>query len=299
MERVRRLQQLWSWLPAFRAVAETEHLPTASEQLHVTPPALSRSIKQLEDNLQTPLFDRVGRRLRLNAAGRELLSAVRDAMRRLDDGVVAISGEQMVGPLSIAAPMPFLSLLVLPAFEVMLAQHPKITPHLSSVGARAGNARLLRGEIDLVLVDDPIVHEDLSIERLAPISYGLYCGVGHPLADAVQVTHSDLTPHAFAAPPEGFDHWPPGLSRHVGIVISHLHLGAEVCASGRYLAVLPDLVAEHHPQSAELRRLPFEAFPFDAFDGSALYAVRRPVLAPGVVDTFLSALRARLAALTT
>ena len=51
MEHLRRLYRVWNWLPAFRAVAETEHLPTASEMLGLTPSALSRAIKQLEDEL--------------------------------------------------------------------------------------------------------------------------------------------------------------------------------------------------------------------------------------------------------
>ena len=42
------VERIWNWLPAFRAVAETEHLPTASDLLHVTPSALSRTIRLLE-----------------------------------------------------------------------------------------------------------------------------------------------------------------------------------------------------------------------------------------------------------
>ena len=43
-----RVSRIWNWLPVFRAVAETEHLPTASELLYVTPSALSRTIRLLE-----------------------------------------------------------------------------------------------------------------------------------------------------------------------------------------------------------------------------------------------------------
>ena len=52
MERMRRLTTLWSWLPGFRAVAETQHLPTASKQLHVGASALSRTIRLLEEALR-------------------------------------------------------------------------------------------------------------------------------------------------------------------------------------------------------------------------------------------------------
>ncbi len=43
MQPLRRLVPFWNWLPAFRAVAESQHLPTASRELNVTAPALSRS----------------------------------------------------------------------------------------------------------------------------------------------------------------------------------------------------------------------------------------------------------------
>ena len=79
MDHLRRLFRVWNWLPAFRAVAETEHLPTASTVLNVTPSALSRSIKHLEEELGQQLFLRVGRRLELSPAGHELLRALRES----------------------------------------------------------------------------------------------------------------------------------------------------------------------------------------------------------------------------
>ncbi len=58
MERLRRVASFWNWLPAFRAVAETEHLPTAAEALFVSPSALSRAIRLLEKDVGQPLFRR-------------------------------------------------------------------------------------------------------------------------------------------------------------------------------------------------------------------------------------------------
>ncbi|MHC4078781.1 MAG: helix-turn-helix domain-containing protein, partial [Planctomycetota bacterium] len=69
MDRLRRLAQLWNWLPAFRAVGETQHLPTASRALSVTAPALSRAVRLLERDVGQPLFRRIGRRIELNEAG--------------------------------------------------------------------------------------------------------------------------------------------------------------------------------------------------------------------------------------
>lgn len=54
----------------FKTVAHYENMSRAAEQLHITQPALSKSISQLEDSLGIQLFDRQGRTIRLNRYGR-------------------------------------------------------------------------------------------------------------------------------------------------------------------------------------------------------------------------------------
>jgi len=78
---------VWRWLPAFQAVASTQHLPTAAERMLVTVSALSRTIKHLEEQLGEPVFERVGRRLSLNERGRTLLEATEVAMRAVESGL--------------------------------------------------------------------------------------------------------------------------------------------------------------------------------------------------------------------
>ncbi len=97
MERARRLSSLWGWLPTFRAVAEAEHVSRAAEALGVSPSAVSRMVGLLEDDVGQPLFNRVGRSIRLNDAGQHLLRGVRSAMRLVDESLAVIAGEQFVG----------------------------------------------------------------------------------------------------------------------------------------------------------------------------------------------------------
>jgi len=76
-------------LPAFRAVAELENLRAAADRLHLTHSAVSQQIRVLETQLGFAVFDRGGRRIKLNAAGRVLLHSVQSALTQLDDGVHA------------------------------------------------------------------------------------------------------------------------------------------------------------------------------------------------------------------
>jgi LysR family glycine cleavage system transcriptional activator len=76
-------------LAAFRAAAEVQNLRAAADTLHLTHSAVSQQIRGLEDHLGFALFERRGRRVLLNAAGRALLRSVQAALAELDDGVQA------------------------------------------------------------------------------------------------------------------------------------------------------------------------------------------------------------------
>src|SRR4051812_13647560 len=67
----------------FLAVAESSHFTRAATQLHVTQPTLSHQIRKLEGQLDLALFDRIGRRIRLTAAGELLLPHAQRVIREL------------------------------------------------------------------------------------------------------------------------------------------------------------------------------------------------------------------------
>src|SRR5262245_61198684 len=98
---------VWSWLPVFRAVAETEHIHRAAALLAVSPSAVSRTIRLLEEHLGSPLFVRTGRVIRLNAAGHNLLCSVRDAMSNITSGVTRAHHSYHAGQIRVSSIDPF------------------------------------------------------------------------------------------------------------------------------------------------------------------------------------------------
>ncbi|WP_332664595.1 LysR family transcriptional regulator, partial [Aeromicrobium sp.] len=68
----------------FVAVAETGSVSAAADVVHVTQPAISRQIRQLESELGVELFARSAGRLQLSAAGRQFLPHAQDVLRRAD-----------------------------------------------------------------------------------------------------------------------------------------------------------------------------------------------------------------------
>ena len=74
----------------FLAVAEATHFTRAAQKLHVTQPTLSHQIRQLEGQLNLPLFDRIGRRVKLTAAAELLLPHARRVLRELEEAQNAL-----------------------------------------------------------------------------------------------------------------------------------------------------------------------------------------------------------------
>jgi DNA-binding transcriptional LysR family regulator len=85
--KLRGFDVLTDQLRYFVAAANHEHLGRAAEQLDLSQPALSRSIQKLEEELGLPLFDRVGRGVRLNEAGKILLRRVNRARAEFEDAL--------------------------------------------------------------------------------------------------------------------------------------------------------------------------------------------------------------------
>ena len=79
-----------SQLRYFKALAENGHLTRTAQQLYISAPSLSLSISKLEQELGTPLFDRVKGRLFLNDRGQLLLNAINQGLPAIDSAAGTI-----------------------------------------------------------------------------------------------------------------------------------------------------------------------------------------------------------------
>jgi DNA-binding transcriptional LysR family regulator len=257
MDRVRRLRELWSWLPAFRAAAETEHLPSASAALHLSPPAISRAVQLLEQAVGRPLFERRGRGFALTRDGRVLLRGLRDAMRILDEAVEAIQREKPSGPAIISATSELATPFAIPALHRLLAAAPDLVPQLRIDAASEQPALLERGAIDVALCCESFPGDDVVVTAIGEVTRGAYGRqAARPAADPAYVAY----------PRDG---WPPDRPRRVSMHVPDVDRAAAACLDGQLLAVMPDVLgARLGLRKARGPRLP----------SSPLYAVyRHPV----------------------
>src|SRR6202012_4020286 len=88
-------------LRSFAAIVDAGSMLRATERVFVTQSALSLQMKRLEDLVQTPLFQREGRRLNLTPAGENLLGHAREILDANDRAVRSLSGDTLAGPIPI------------------------------------------------------------------------------------------------------------------------------------------------------------------------------------------------------
>lgn len=257
----KKLERIWPWIPAFRAVAETEHLPTAAQRLCVSPSALSRSVKLVEETLGEELFVRGSRRITLNRAGQRLLEAIRRSVTSLEHAMHGVLDHEFSGSFRVASLGVLTDYFVLPALLEVQKARPVVVPCMVTLPSKEANRQLASGQIEVAFYYDATSMPGIECRRIGSLQNSLYCGRAHPLFHARSVTLASLTDHALSVAGIGdrgtpMDGWPVDLARKVGFQITMLSTNLRVALSGRFVCVLPDVVADMDLRAGRLRRLP-------------------------------------------
>lgn len=163
----------WNHMRAFLATVERGSLSGAARQLGLTQPTLSRQIAALEEDLGILLFERVGKRLELTAAGRRLESHVREMGEAADRVGLAASGQAAMveGVVRITVIDVFAAFLLPPVLKRLNAIAPGIV--LDVIASNTVDD-LMRREADIALRHVPPSHPDLIARRCPDSEIGLY-----------------------------------------------------------------------------------------------------------------------------
>jgi DNA-binding transcriptional LysR family regulator len=140
----------------FVAAARIEHMGHAAEQLELSQPALSRSIQKLEQELGLPLFDRVGRGVQLNEAGRILLRRVDRACAEFDDALRELKDFGSTKSVSLGYLSTFGVRLIPEMVKGFSALEPELQFNLFEGPSPLLAKQLLAGEVDLCLSTHPM-----------------------------------------------------------------------------------------------------------------------------------------------
>jgi DNA-binding transcriptional LysR family regulator len=156
-------------LRTFQAIAETRSFTRAAQRVHLTQAAVSAQIKALEEELGTPLFARVNKKVFLTEAGEALLRRAQRLLREHDEAVFALSelSRAEAGRLRVGTASTMVSTHPLPA---ILAELKRRHPHAQVSVFRGTSAqivaKILHNDLDLGLVSLPVEASDIRAEVL-------------------------------------------------------------------------------------------------------------------------------------
>ena len=190
-------------LRAFAAVARFRSFSQAADHLHLTQPAVSKRISNLEEALDAKLFDRLGRQIELTEAGRALLSRVQDveqSVKQAEQAVRELSGE-VRGPLRIATSH-HIGLHRLPSVLSAFQQsHPQVRLDIDFVDSEQAYEQLRVGQIELAVVT--LAPGDISKLHSEPLwddPLMVMVSPTHPLASKKRVSLAELSEHPAVLP---------------------------------------------------------------------------------------------------
>jgi DNA-binding transcriptional LysR family regulator len=181
-------------LRAFLAVAKLQHFRRAAESLHLTQPAVSRHIADLELELDVRLFDRNTREVVPTDAGRYLQSAVERVLDELESVLAHVhsESERRHGKVRVAA-APTLSAGLMPQCIAACARdYPELSVQLHDQVQTLVLDSVRGGEVDFGLAIEPADSEAFDSETILHDPFVLVCRRDHPLAKLAAVPWKKL-----------------------------------------------------------------------------------------------------------
>ena len=177
-------------LQYFLRLATTEHVSKTAEQLHISQPSLSATIKKLETELGVPLFIRKGRNIVLSPYGQAYKAYVEEAFLALDNGRQAIdrlrNADDCTLNLGLLSPYVWTEV-----FQDFAHLHPEVRINRYSVEGYRYVDQILAGKIDLYLGGinrvDALDDSKVQYTTLYEDDMVLLVHKSHPLAGAVGV----------------------------------------------------------------------------------------------------------------
>lgn len=191
-------------LSVFQAVARHLSYTQAAQALHLSQPAVSMQVKQLEENLGLPLFEQLGKKIYLTDAGREFFNYSQEISRLLDEAEEVI--ETLKGirrgklAVSVASTANYFATRLLADFY---RQHDGITISLDVTNRRGLLDQLTNNETDLVIMGRPPEELDLITEPFMDNPLVVIAPSDHPLAREKDIPMEALQQETFVVRESG------------------------------------------------------------------------------------------------
>jgi DNA-binding transcriptional LysR family regulator len=228
-------------LRAFLLVAETGSFSQAAEKLHLTQPAVSKRVAQLEEQLNISLFDRIGRTISTTEAGEALLPharAVQLELQAAEQSVRDLTGE-VQGQLRLATSHHIGLHRLPPVLSYFSKTFPAVQLDIEFMDSEQAYELTLRGEVELsvvTLAPAPVPH--LITRSIWPDPLDFMVQDGHALTRLKQMDLKELSKHPAIL---------PGLGTYTGQIVKNLFdrrgLPMQIAIATNYLETIRMMAA--------------------------------------------------------
>ena len=185
-------------LRVFSEVARQLSFARAAEVLHLTPPAVTMQVKELEGHVGLPLFERNGRRVALTTAGEYMLVYARKMLATLKDAEDAAARLQRVEVGQLTIGMVSTAKYFLPRLLAEFKREHEGVDIRLAVGNREQLVRMLQGnEVDIAVMGRPPTELATRAEPFAAHPHVVVAATDHPLLNIGHPTVESLRPYGF------------------------------------------------------------------------------------------------------
>ncbi|GAK42184.1 LysR family transcriptional regulator [Paenibacillus urinalis] len=169
------------WYRVFYQVAKTGSLTRAAALLHITQPAVSHTLKQMEEQLGGSLFFRTSRGVQLTTEGKVLLGYIEQAFINVNMGEKAIAEMHNLdkGEIHIGASDTLCKYFLLPYLDRYRAEYPNIRIHVTNRTTPETIQLLKDGRIDFGIVSLPVTDRQVEVKESSAIQDCLVGGKGY------------------------------------------------------------------------------------------------------------------------
>lgn len=192
-------------LQVFHTVAKLLSFTKAAESLHMTQPAVTFQVRQLEEQFNTRLFDRTHNRISLTEAGQTIYehsAKIFELYSQMVNSVREITGE-IGGTLTLGASTTIAEYMLPALLGNFRAQFPDINIQLKVSNTDGIVSMIENNEIDLGVVEAPVHNKNLVVEICRQDRLVCVVPVNHPMAEQSTVTAQDITRYPYICREEG------------------------------------------------------------------------------------------------
>ena len=191
-------------LRVFDSVAHHLSFSRAAEALHLTQPAVSMQIKQLEEAVGLPLFEQLGKKIYLTVAGKEFLHYCRNILDQLTEAENVLAEMKGVDrgklTMGVATTASYFATQLLAEF---CKRYPKVSVSLNVTNRETLLQQLAQNQLDMAVMGKPPEGLDLDMTSFMENPLVIIAAVNHPLAHTSDIPLSRLQQETFLVREQG------------------------------------------------------------------------------------------------